>query len=85
MKPPFEPIEEISSLGEGSSSTTLVILSQNPTPRTPSFLLEMGLQLGTLTDLKQDLLEGLTGTDAPESTPSDVSAPEVSFAAVSSD
>ncbi len=77
VKPPFEPIEEIPSLGEGSSSTTLVILSQNPTPRTPSFLLEMGLQLGTLTDLKQDLLEGLTGTDALELTPSDVSAPEV--------
>ena len=79
VKPPFEPVEEIPSLGEGSSSTTLVILSQNPAPLTPSFLLEMGLQLGTLTDLKQDLLEGLAATDAPDLTPTDISPPEVPF------
>ena len=79
VKPPLEPVEEIPSLGEGSSSTTLVILSQNPAPLTPSFLLEMGLQLGTLTDLKQDLLEGLAATDAPDLTPTDISPPEVPF------
>ena len=61
VKPPFEPVEEIPSLGEGSSSTTLVILSQNPAPLTPSFLLEMGLQLGTLTDLKQGASRGTDG------------------------
>ena len=79
VKPPFEPVEEIPSLGEGSSSTTLVILSQNPAPLTPSFLLEMGLQLGTLTDLKQELPEGLTATDAPDLAPTDISPSEVPF------
>ncbi len=79
VKPPFEPVEEIPSLGEGSSSTTLVILSQNPAPLTPSFLLEMGLQLGTLTDLKQEFPEGLTAMDAPDLAPTDVSPPEVPF------
>ena len=77
VKPPFEPVEEIPSLGEGSNSTTLVILSQNPAPLTPSFLLEMGLQLGTLTDLKQELLEGLMATDAPDLAPTDSSPPAV--------
>ena len=77
VKPPFEPVEELPSLGEGSSSTTLVILSQNPEPRTPSFLLEMGVQLGTLADLKEELFEGLTATDAPDLTPADISPPEV--------
>ena len=79
VKPPFEPVEEIPSLGEGSNSTTLVILSQNPAPLTPSFLLEMGLQLGTLTDLKQELLEGLTATDAPDLAPTDSSPAAVPF------
>ena len=79
VKPPLEPVEEIPSLGEGSSSTTLVILSQNPAPLTPSFLLEMGLQLGTLTDLKQEFSEGLTATDAPDLAPTDISPPEVPF------
>ena len=78
VKPPFEPVEEIPSLGEGSSSTTLIILTQNPAPLTPSFLLEMGLQLGTLTDLKQEL-GGLTATDAPDLAPTDISPPEVPF------
>ena len=79
VKPPFEPVEEIPSLGEGSNSTTLVILSQNPAPLTPSFLLEMGLQRGTLTDLKQELLEGLTATDAPDLAPTDSSPAAVPF------
>ena len=77
VQPPLEPVEELPSLGEGSSSTTLIILSQNPEPRTPSFLLEMGVQLGTLADLKEELFEGLTATDAAESTPADISPPEV--------
>ncbi len=48
VAPPLEPLPQLPVLSEGDSSTALVALNQEPNPLSPSFLLEMGLRLGTI-------------------------------------
>ena len=48
VAPPLEPLPQLPVLSEGDSSTALVALSQEPNPLSPTFLLEMGLRLGTI-------------------------------------
>ncbi len=48
VAPPLEPLPQLPVLSEGDSSTALVALNQEPNPLSPTFLLEMGLRLGTI-------------------------------------
>ena len=48
VMPPLEPLPQLPVLSEGDSSTALVALNQKPNPLSPTFLLEMGLRLGTI-------------------------------------
>ena len=48
VAPPLEPLPQLPVLSEGDSSTALVALNQDPNPLSPTFLLEMGLRLGTI-------------------------------------
>ena len=48
VAPPLEALPQLPVLSEGDSSTALVALNQEPNPLSPTFLLEMGLRLGTI-------------------------------------
>ena len=68
VMPPLEPLPQLPVLSEGDSSTALVALHQEPNPLSPTFLLEMGLRLGTI-DNSLDMPPGsaadsLEGTSA---------------------
>ena len=69
MPEPVQP--ELPSLAEGEARTTLIALSQEPNPLTPSFLLEMGLRLGSLDRAmdEESSVEGEADEEEPESPP----------------
>ena len=48
VAPPEESLPQLPVLSEGDTSTALVALNQEPNPLSPTFLLEMGLRLGTI-------------------------------------
>ena len=48
VAPPLEALPQLPVLSEGDSSTALVALNQEPNPLSPTFVLEMGLRLGTI-------------------------------------
>ena len=64
VAPPLEPLPRLPVLSEGDSSTALVALNQEPNPLSPTFLLEMGLRLGTI-DNSVDVPPG-AGDDSAE-------------------
>ena len=66
VAPPLEPLPQLPVLSEGDSSTALVALNQEPNPLSPTFLLEMGLRLGTI-DNSVDLPPG-SAADSSEGT-----------------
>ncbi len=70
MPEPVQP--ELPSLAEGESQTTLIALSQQPNPLTPSFLLEMGLRLGSLDSaMEEDDIPADSKADEEEPEPSE--------------
>ena len=67
MPEPVQP--ELPSLAEGESRTTLIALSQEPNPLTPSFLLEMGLRLGSLDSAMEEVEDSPAQSEAEEEEP----------------
>ncbi len=74
MPEPVQP--ELPSLAEGESRTTLIALSQEPNPLTPSFLLEMGLRLGSLDSAMEEVEDPPAQSEADEEEPEQPPEPE---------
>ena len=74
MPEPVQP--ELPSLAEGESRTTLIALSQEANPLTPSFLLEMGLRLGSLDSAMEEVEDSPGQSEADEEEPEQSPEPE---------
>ncbi len=67
MPEPVRP--DLPSLAEGEAQTTLIALSQAPNPLTPSFLLEMGLRLGSLDSAMEEPEDSPAPNEADQEEP----------------
>ena len=74
MPEPVQP--ELPSLADGESLTTLIALSQEPNPLTPSFLLEVGLRLGSLDSAVEEAEDSPIGGRPEDEEPETPAEPE---------